>query len=137
MLAVKVCPCAGEAFVAKYDSSPGKQAGLGRHRDGTPWSFVMTLNQPDQEFMGGGTNFFQVNDRPGGNLFRPQEVGSVVLFSGRHLHEGRHLITRPHRTAQHSYCNRFSTVAIEYACCTGPIHCATRDTISSPHCYRI
>ena len=48
----------------------------------------MTLNQPDTEFMGGGTNFFQVDGRPGGSLYRPQEVGSVVLFSGRHLHEG-------------------------------------------------
>ena len=80
--------CLGEAFVAKYESSPGKQAGLGKHRDGTPWSFVMTLNQPDTEFMGGGTNFFQVEGQPGGSLYRPQEVGSVVLFSGRHLHEG-------------------------------------------------
>ena len=50
----------------------------------------MTLNQPDTEFVGGGTNFFQVDDdRPVGNLYRPREVGSVVLFSGRHLHEGR------------------------------------------------
>ena len=49
----------------------------------------MTLNPPDTEFTGGGTQFFEIDQHnQGGTLFRPKDVGSLVLFSGRHLHEG-------------------------------------------------
>ena len=74
--------------MAKYEYAPGKQSGLGRHKDGTPWSFVLTLNQPDKEFSGGGTCFFDSKSSQSGVLYRPSEVGSVVLFSGRQFHEG-------------------------------------------------
>lgn len=80
----------GAAFIAKYECSPGKISGLGKHRDASSWSFVMTLNQPDKEFTGGGTKFFELDQQStqNGTLFRPKGVGSLVLFSGRHLHEG-------------------------------------------------
>jgi hypothetical protein len=81
---------AGEAFVAKYECAPGKQAGLGRHRDGTPWSFVMALNSPDVEFRGGGTKFFpsEQSREDEGLVYRPKAAGDVLVFSGRHFHEG-------------------------------------------------
>lgn len=46
-------------FIAKYIA--GQQAGLKAHKDGTPWSFVITLNEPDVEFEGGGTRFVDLN----------------------------------------------------------------------------
>ena len=75
----------GELFIAKYEFQPGKQAGLGAHKDGTPWSFVVTLNNPC-EFVGGGTRF--VEDYAGGVTYRPSTVGSAVIFSGKNKHEG-------------------------------------------------
>lgn len=44
----------GELFIAKYEFNESKQSGLGAHVDGTPWSFVIALNDPIREFTGGG-----------------------------------------------------------------------------------
>lgn len=74
-------------FIAKYQHKAGKQAGLGAHKDGTPWSFVVTLNDPTTDFIGGGTRF--VETFAGGVTYRPTTIGSAVLFSGKNTHEGR------------------------------------------------
>eukprot|EP01035_Chromulina_nebulosa_P026873 gene26873-35245_t len=46
-----------EMFVAKYEYGPDKQASLKAHEDGTLFSFILTLNEPDVDFFGGGTRF--------------------------------------------------------------------------------
>ena len=50
--------------------------------DGTPWSFVVALNDSAQ-YEGGGT-YFVHNDI----TCRPHKAGSCVIFSGKNLHEG-------------------------------------------------
>ena len=62
----------GELFVVKYEhtddgSGDGSeesstQTGLSAHIDGTPWSFVIALNDPRTSFEGGGTFFPNVNN---------------------------------------------------------------------------
>lgn len=52
------------------------------HVDGTPWSFVVALND-SKEYGGGGTHFINNN-----LTCRSQKAGSAVLFSGKNLHEG-------------------------------------------------
>ena len=77
----------GEMFIAKYEFSAGKQSSLAAHQDGTPFSFVLSLNQADVDFEGGGTRF--VHEEGGrGRIYRPLESGSGIIFSGRKLHEG-------------------------------------------------
>ena len=51
--------------------------------DGTPWSFVTSLNDPKIEFTGGGTRFLD-----SGITYRPTEIGTAVIFSGKNKHEG-------------------------------------------------
>lgn len=43
-----------EMFVAKYEFAENKQSSLAAHQDGTPFSFVLTLNNPGIDFDGGG-----------------------------------------------------------------------------------
>lgn len=76
-----------EMFIAKYEHGPGKQSHLEAHQDGTPFSFVITLNQPDEAFSGGGTRFVSEDDGRG-VVYRPRGVGSAITFCGRKLHEG-------------------------------------------------
>lgn len=83
----------GELFVAKYEFCEGKQSSLGPHRDGTPWSFVITLNQPDVDFVGGGTRLLDEgvvgeDGLPTGVVHRPTDAGGIVAFNGKGLHEG-------------------------------------------------
>lgn len=69
--------------MVKYEfRSAGQQSGLKPHIDGTPWSFVVTLNDA-KEYSGGGTKFIS-----SGATFRPSKPGTAVLFSGKNLHEG-------------------------------------------------
>lgn len=56
---------------------------LPEHEDGSPWSFVLPLNSP-QEYDGGGTQFVELDGQP---VFRPAQ-GTAVLFSGRNRHRG-------------------------------------------------
>lgn len=72
-----------ELFVAKYEFKEGKQAKLDPHVDGTPYSFVVALNDPSSQFTGGGTRFTESNC-----TFRPDDMGTVVIFSGKNEHEG-------------------------------------------------
>lgn len=72
-----------ELFIAKYEFKAGKQIKLNPHIDGTPYSFVVTLNDPLVEFTGGGTRFIEENA-----TYRPEKVGTAVLFSGKNKHEG-------------------------------------------------
>jgi hypothetical protein len=102
-----------ELFVCKFEASEGKQRGLGPHKDGTPWSFVLCLND-SADFLGGGTYFEEIpascatfageplqspstssliESEPAlGVLMRPPEgtagVGSAVFFSGKNRHRG-------------------------------------------------
>jgi predicted 2-oxoglutarate/Fe(II)-dependent dioxygenase YbiX len=73
----------GEMFIAKYEFAEGKQTSLKPHVDGTPWSFVIVLNDPGADFDGGGTRF--IDD---GVTYRPANVGSAIAFSGKNMHEG-------------------------------------------------
>lgn len=66
-----------EVFVAKYDADKGQKS-LGRHVDGSDFSFVIALNDG---FEGGGTKF------AGGSVKKPG-VGSAVGFCGRTKHQG-------------------------------------------------
>lgn len=69
-----------ELFVVKYDAQ--NQSSLSAHVDGTPWSFVVALNDASN-FTGGGTHFLNTKI-----TCRPSKAGTAVLFSGKNLHEG-------------------------------------------------
>ena len=60
-----------------------EQFEIGAHVDGTPWSFVTSLNDPKIEFTGGGTRFLD-----NGITYRPTEIGTAVIFSGKNKHDG-------------------------------------------------
>ena len=91
-----------EMFVAKYEYGPDKQSSLKAHQDGTLFSFILTLNEPDVDFFGGGTRFLEEAPRKhsqskeegggggggGGVVYRPTEVGTGIVFCGKQLHEG-------------------------------------------------
>ena len=81
-LDVDALDCA-ELFVAKYEYKEGAQRALGAHVDGTPFSFVVALNDPSTAFDGGGTRFTE-----SGVTYRPARQGSAVIFSGKNEHEG-------------------------------------------------
>lgn len=97
----------GEIFICKYEFTPARardahgpkkerdtatfgsgkcasttQTGLGAHKDGTPWSFVVSLNDPASAFCGGGTHFTATN-----RTYRGSK-GGAVLFSGKNEHKG-------------------------------------------------
>ena len=91
-----------ELFVCKYEANEGRQRALSAHKDGTPFSFVMGLNDSD-EFVGGGTYFEDIPSSMArgrsesddasealGVLMRPPggSLGSCVLFSGKNRHRG-------------------------------------------------
>ena len=50
-----------DLFIAKYDLAGKGQPSLGEHVDGSPWSFVVALNDA---FEGGGTQFVEVEEQP-------------------------------------------------------------------------
>lgn len=68
-----------DMFVAKYE--PKGQPGLGRHTDGSAYSFNMLLSDPKGDFEGGGTWIEPVG------LVKP-EMGDVLMHRGSILHEG-------------------------------------------------
>ena len=68
-----------DLFVARY-SADGQRA-LEEHEDGSPWAFVVPLNDG---FEGGGTQFVELEGAP---IFRPA-VGRALLFSGKNRHRG-------------------------------------------------
>eukprot|EP00588_Corethron_pennatum_P006158 CAMPEP_0194293588 /NCGR_PEP_ID=MMETSP0169-20130528/48248_1 /TAXON_ID=218684 /ORGANISM="Corethron pennatum, Strain L29A3" /LENGTH=365 /DNA_ID=CAMNT_0039042149 /DNA_START=15 /DNA_END=1112 /DNA_ORIENTATION=+ len=68
-----------DMFLARYE--PSGQPGLGRHTDGSAYSFNMLLSEPALDFSGGGTWIEPVG------LVRP-ERGDVLIHRGSVLHEG-------------------------------------------------
>ena len=77
----------GEMFIAKYEF--GHQSSLGLHRDSHPFSFIICLNEPDNDFEGGGTRFHDEVEEGGATKEkRPKEPGTAVAFCGFRLHEG-------------------------------------------------
>jgi len=70
-----------DLFVAKYQFEAGRQKELKPHMDGTPFSFVIALNEL-YEYENGGTRFTSSNTTYKCN------VGSGILFSGKNEHEG-------------------------------------------------
>lgn len=70
------------AFVVKYDMEG--QIKLNRHHDASAYSLTITLNTPDIDFKGGGTNYVKQN-----TIVRGKK-GYAVLHPGRltHYHEG-------------------------------------------------
>jgi len=67
-------------FIAKYESSG--QRSLAEHEDGSPWSFVLALNDG---FSGGGTQFVELEGKPIMNA----SVGGAIGFCGRNRHCGQ------------------------------------------------
>ena len=67
-----------DLFITRYESQT-KENFLGPHRDKSPWSFVLALND---DFLGGGVYFFDSK-----SMWRPP-VGAAVYFSGYNLHGG-------------------------------------------------
>ena len=73
-----------EMFVAKYEYGPHKQVSLKAHQDGTLFSFILTLNEPDVDFLGGGTRFLH-HHRPnsrGDSTSPTHGVGEVGCSGG-------------------------------------------------------
>ncbi|CAB9503580.1 Procollagen-lysine,2-oxoglutarate 5-dioxygenase 1 [Seminavis robusta] len=68
-----------DMFLAKYE--PTGQPGLGRHTDGSAFSFNMLLSDPSTDFDGGGTWIEPVG------LVQPNG-GEVLMHRGSVLHEG-------------------------------------------------
>lgn len=69
-----------DMFLAKYE--PTGQPGLGRHTDGSAYSFNMLLSDPQSlDFEGGGTWIEPVG------LVKP-EIGDILMHRGSVLHEG-------------------------------------------------
>ena len=68
-----------EAFVVRYGASKDEQSSLEAHVDGSPLSFVCTLNE---DFEGGGTRFVET-----GEVARPA-MGQCAVFPGMNKHEG-------------------------------------------------
>lgn len=71
-----------DMFLAKYEpKGTGGQPGLGKHTDGSEYSFNMLLSDPKLDFQGGGTWIEPVG------LVKP-ELGDVLMHRGSILHEG-------------------------------------------------
>ena len=70
-----------EAFVVKY--TPWGQRMLDAHRDHSELSFVVALND---DYEGGGTHFLH------SNITVKPSKGSVVLFAGKHMHQGMEVL---------------------------------------------
>ena len=68
-----------DLFVARYVAD-GQRA-LEEHEDGSPWSFVVSLND---RFEGGGTQFVELEGAP---TLRPAP-GYALMFAGRNRHRG-------------------------------------------------
>merc|ERR1712224_471901 len=68
-----------DLFLAKYE--PTGQPGLGKHTDGSAYSFNMLLSDPVADFDGGGTWIKPVG------LVEPRR-GDVLMHRGNLLHEG-------------------------------------------------
>ncbi|GMH83425.1 hypothetical protein TrVE_jg1038 [Triparma verrucosa] len=72
-----------DLFLARYDADPEKgQAGLGKHKDGSVFSFNALLSEDGDDFRGGGTWVEPVG------VVRPRR-GDILLHRGDLLHEGR------------------------------------------------
>ena len=69
-----------DLFITKYEASDSQSNYLDGHTDKTPWSFVIPLNDG---FEGGGTLFYRLNE-----VWKPDEVGSALIFHGKHMHGG-------------------------------------------------
>lgn len=70
-----------DLFIAKYQYAEGKQKELKPHLDGTPFSFVIALNELC-EYEDGGTRFTS------SNITYKCSMGCGILFSGKNEHEG-------------------------------------------------
>ena len=73
-----------DMFLAKYEPKGTTglgQPGLGKHTDGSEYSFNMLLSDPKLDFQGGGTWIETVG------LVKP-ELGDVLMHRGSILHEG-------------------------------------------------
>jgi hypothetical protein len=65
-----------DLFIVKYEV--GQQIKLNKHKDGSIFSFIISLND---DFEGGGTKIHN-------KIYKPR-VGSVLIFSGQLNHEGK------------------------------------------------
>ena len=68
-----------DLFIVKYSVAENGQSYLKPHRDRSPFSFVVSLND---EYSGGGTFFPQLNE-----LWKPA-MGGALIFHGQSLHGG-------------------------------------------------
>jgi len=74
-----------DLFFIRYDASPGGQAGLGPHKDGSVMSFNVLLSEPS-DFEGGGTQFYPDEDRPDPPQVPTSAQGDMLIHAGRMLH---------------------------------------------------
>lgn len=63
-------------------------------------SFVVPLNPPD-EYEGGGTQFVNLEGKP---VFRPEQEGIAIMFSGKNRHCGK-VITEGVRYILAGFCS--------------------------------
>jgi hypothetical protein len=77
-----------EVFIVKY--SAAGQSSLAPHKDGDDFSFVISLNSPD-EYVGGGTRFINIIEEQEQTALRAP-VGSALLFCGQNNHTGVEVI---------------------------------------------
>ena len=75
-----------DIFVVKYKSSA--QSYLGKHRDGSAFSFNILLNS-NENFIGGGT----LIEENGQNTLVSNTKGGMILHRGCVLHEGKKIIS--------------------------------------------
>jgi hypothetical protein len=68
-----------DLFLTKYESSRLDRNHLDGHKDKSPWSFVVSLND---NFEDGGTYFFDTHE-----VYRPA-AGAIVYFNGARQHAG-------------------------------------------------
>lgn len=83
-----------DLFITKYNSSNSVERQLAPHKDKSPWSFVIALNDG---FTGGGT-YFQNDDS-----LHKGSVGDALAFNGNQLH-GAQAITEGVRYIMAGFC---------------------------------
>lgn len=74
----------GTPFVIKYNASDASSS-LYTHKDNSDVSFILLLSDPEKDFEGGGTYFYDLNE----NLYLKQ--GDALVFNGQLVHEAAHI----------------------------------------------
>ena len=68
-----------DLFLVKYENLEGAQSELEEHKDGSEFSFIISLND---EYTGGGTQFINLN-----KTYKLNK-GGCIIFGGKNKHKG-------------------------------------------------